>query len=1183
WSALTAPDGAGASDTTSVAIGSDGEKLYYAAYSDNAGVERFFTSSSNLDGSGFSGWTNQTAPDGGGDNDGSGIDMAVANGKLYFAAYLHSDAVEAFLTANSNLDGSDFSGWTSQSAPNGAGAAETTGVAMDTDGLKMYYSAFAHNGEVEVFFTANSNMNGTGFSSWTSQTPPNGTGATNYCYHDMVLVGNALYYASFTHNNTLNNFSLAYSLFNGSSFSGWTVYPAIGSAGAAESSSVSLASDGKLLYILSFGHNGAVEAINLTTATLPSQAILFKNNSYELMANAGGFVFDWNGVPRSMTNISLGSWHHVAISHNGTAIQYFADGTRMLWDNTTRDFNITANALLIAGGYDYFNGTIDEVKISNLSYSPNQIYQEYLAGANSRSVNILMGDELSVADNWHCQATPNDGYQDGTARNSSSVLVINLAPSISSISISPIVANTSDTLSCNVTATDTENLTLQVEWFWYNSSTLKFSGNTSGVISGINTAVATLGPLNTTKFELWNCTARVYDGWNYSGYNSTTINISNAPPTQDIPTITPALPNITSNLTCNWNNVNDIDSDSIVNITNWYRNNVSTTVLYMPFDGANGREGTNATDYSGYGNNGTVFGAVWNRTGGKISGGYNFDGVSSYIEIPHSTVLEPATKLSITAWIKIATNASSTNYNIVAKQNWPSKQGYRLSLGGYGGCDKTNCLFLGIGNGSTLDETPGLGFVNLTNNTKWYYVSAVYNGSTIKYYIDGALTSSTSTNLNFIAPSATAVAIGRHSQGAEYFPGTIDELKIYNISLTTDQIYADYQAGLLSHSTNILVNSETSQNESWHCSVTPNDGYSDGTTLNSSSVSMENLVPDISTPIFNPAAPNTTSEVQCLATPTDPEDAELTAEWYWYNGTDLIFSGNTTGLASGVSAAITTLGSGNTTKGETWNCTVRSFDGFNYSSFDSATITILNSRPDIPILLTPSNGNITYHERYPFFDWTSTDVDGDLLNFTINTSFSSLFYCGTNISANVSTENYTADTEFCVDNLIYWEVMASDGTDNSAWSERWNFTIESYISLTLTTNQIDFGNIVRNLSKDTDDGYLPLILENTGNIRVNISRIGANASLWDTEGLNTEYFQFKADNDSTEPGSFNWTASTITWTNVTSIATQNLTIIKDIEYNDTKDNAEIDIRVQVPLYDSATSKKSSIYIVGEQS
>ena len=76
----------------------------------------------------------------------------------------------------------------------------------------------------------------------------------------------------------------------------------------------------------------------------------------------------------------------------------------------------------------------------------------------------------------------------------------------------------------------------------------------------------------------------------------------NNPPTHDNPYITPPTPNDNSNLTCNWNNVQDSDNDSVVNITNWYKNNISISLLYLPFEG--GSNSTFTKDYSGYNNSG---------------------------------------------------------------------------------------------------------------------------------------------------------------------------------------------------------------------------------------------------------------------------------------------------------------------------------------------------------------------------------------------------------------------------------------------------------------------------------------------------------------------------------------------------------------------------------------------------
>ncbi len=765
WTSQTAPNGAGVDDSTSVAIGSDGERLYYAAYADDTGVESFYTAYSNLDGTGFSSWTTQTAPAGGGDADGSGIDMTVINNKLYFAAYLHADAVEAFAIANSNLDGTSFSGWTSQTAPNGAGAIETTSVAMDSDGKYIYYAAYAHNGAVDAFFTARSYLNGSGFTSWTTQSAPDGGGASDFNYPGMVLAGNRIYYGSYAHADLVETFAVAHSKFDGTDFIAWKNYTALDGAGTLESSSVAMATDGKKVYFAAFAHNGAVEVLGLSSMDIPSKPILFKNNSYELYSNSGGLIFDWNGVPRSIANVSLNRWHHAVVSHNGSQISYYLDGRIRGYDITGMNFSVTSNNLFIGGTQRYFNGSLDEVKIYNISIGAGQIYQNYNAGLNNKTNKILTNEQTGTTEGWKCSITPNDGYQDGTNKNSSTAMLSNLAPSITAPTFTPSIANTSTNIGCYATATDTESSPLTVYWYWLNSTKLKLSGSTS--------------------------------------------------------------------------------------------------------------------------------------------------------------------------------------------------------------------------------------------------------------------------------------------------------------------------------------------------------------------------------------------------------------------------------VPSGVNTLITTLGAGNTTKGESWNCTVKVSDGTVTTSNKTAKITIINSKPQIPVHYTPTRANITVHDRSPFFRWTSNDSDGDDINYTINITFPSTVQCGAKISALAINSNYTPSSDFCLDLPINWTVRAFDGSNYSSWSSKWNFTVESYISLNLSNTTINFGSLTVTQSKNTDNGSIsPLRIENNGNIMVNIARIGANASLWLRQALNTEYFQFKADNDTTESRSFNWSGSVTSWTNMTSIAVVNQSVVKQLDYKDANDTAEIDLKVTVPLNEPPTNKRAQIYIVG---
>jgi len=118
--------------------------------------------------------------------------------------------------------------------------------------------------------------------------------------------------------------------------------------------------------------------------------------------------------------------------------------------------------------------------------------------------------------------------------------------------------------------------------------------------------------------------------------------------------------------------------------------------------------------------------------------------------------------------------------------------------------------------------------------------------------------------------------------------------------------------------------------------------------------------PVISSLAIMPASPNSSSTLTCNATSIDEENTSLVVEWYWYRNGNLNFSGNTS-VQNNTNSLIATVGAGNLTAGDTWNCTVRAFDGTNYSSFNStaAYIAIYPSCPNTTGIWT-LNTSYTY-------------------------------------------------------------------------------------------------------------------------------------------------------------------------------------------------------------------------------
>jgi hypothetical protein len=863
------------------------------------------------------------------------------------------------------------------------------------------------------------------------------------------------------------------------------------------------------------------------------------------------FIMDYvtNDIWRQTNSIiTLNRWQHVAVTWNGSdtaaSVHIYLNGTEPSSYNANtdgtggrRDDSI-ANPIIgnFKSGTRGFNGSIDEVKIYNYTLSAEQINENYLAGLANRSSNMIVHNETQIGDTWICSVTPNDGYVNGITSNSSAVTITsagNAAPSVSSISMSPSLPNTSSTLSCNATVVDSENSTLAIEWTWYNSSTSKFTGTTYGVLNNTNTVITTLGNENTTRYDLWNCTIRAWDGTSYSGYNSTSSNISNAIPSQETPSITPALPTISNNLTCNYISVSDADPDAVQNITNWYKNNRSITVLYLPFEGVNGRESTNATDYSGYGNNATVLGPTWNRTGGKIGAAYYFNGNEILPQASNIYMKTPGFTWEF--WMSgraIPTGTSIARDQIlIGDIDGTACEDVYLGFGSEF-TEQRNFTFVVDGNGEcgNRDSTPINYYPNggFKNNV-WYHVAAVRdfnNTNSVKLYINGTLVASKSFSGSLINRSLP-FTIGGQEAGAFNFNGFIDELKVYNMPLTQQQIYQNYLAGLANITANVIVSNETTLNDEWLCSATPNDGYGDGATRNSTAVNIQSIAnsqPNISAIALSPSSANTSSNIQCNATAVDAENTSLTIEWYWYNSSALVLSGNATGISNNTNSIVTTLGSGNTSKGETWNCTVRSYDGTSYSQYYSSATTILNLAPEI---LSQSYSEVLPNEsstRQVWIIFNASDADGldDLNESTARISLNLTGEIQRNSTSCIAQVNDTANNNRQYNCSAYLNYYDRDGS----WTINASITDKSSIKTIDVTNSLSYGQLqaIRanidgisftgmNFGESAGASNDPMLLNNTGNQNfssINITAYDLIGSSYASEIINASRFYVNA-------------------------------------------------------------------------
>ena len=84
-------------------------------------------------------------------------------------------------------------------------------------------------------------------------------------------------------------------------------------------------------------------------------------------------------------------------------------------------------------------------------------------------------------------------------------------------------------------------------------------------------------------------------------------------------------------------------------------------------------------------------------------------------------------------------------------------------------------------------------------NTGWVNIAGTYDGSNMKTFINGTL-STTKAETGAIPNNTNVLEIGRYGSNSTYtYSERIDDVKIYDRALTTDEIEQNYKAGLSAH------------------------------------------------------------------------------------------------------------------------------------------------------------------------------------------------------------------------------------------------------------------------------------------------------------------------------------------------------------------------------------------------
>jgi hypothetical protein len=187
-------------------------------------------------------------------------------------------------------------------------------------------------------------------------------------------------------------------------------------------------------------------------------------------------------------------------------------------------------------------------------------------------------------------------------------------------------------------------------------------------------------------------------------------------------------------------------------------------------------------------------GLAW-TTGGKVGTGLLLDGVNDRADVPHSTALNiTGNALSVSAWVKLESQNNWQQILVKVKETGAFTAPYFA-------------WHLFGGHASTTEWTPMFQVVNTSEATaiasssirvtygEWAHVAGVYDGATVRIYINGVQRGSAPLTGNIIS-YAQPLYLGAHGGPGEYMKGMIDEVSIFAQALTAEQVQALFQTSV---------------------------------------------------------------------------------------------------------------------------------------------------------------------------------------------------------------------------------------------------------------------------------------------------------------------------------------------------------------------------------------------------
>lgn len=187
-----------------------------------------------------------------------------------------------------------------------------------------------------------------------------------------------------------------------------------------------------------------------------------------------------------------------------------------------------------------------------------------------------------------------------------------------------------------------------------------------------------------------------------------------------------------------------------------------------------------------------IGGPTW--AAGQSGGGLSFNGGGAYVSMGDVDAMDGLSQITASAWIR--TSAAGEKH-ILDKSGCDGASGggpFELGTGFFVEGKATFVIYRASG-ASTFEKVDS---TTTVTDGAWHHVAGVYDGSSVRIYVDGVLSGTTMAPGITMPGNSNAFELGGRCNGYAYpWNGSIDDVRIYGRALSAAEVQADMGAAVV--------------------------------------------------------------------------------------------------------------------------------------------------------------------------------------------------------------------------------------------------------------------------------------------------------------------------------------------------------------------------------------------------